>query len=162
MTALDITHDPRNGVDTYLIADHLRTRQDPRIKYVISNGRIWSSETSPFVWRMYTGSNPHRSHIHISVKASKAHYDNKAPWDLGGRGPVGVDEPKPVLRRNDRGEWVKMVQTLLKIAVYGIFGPKTEAAVREFQASADLKIDGIVGPLTWAELEKLEQDPMKE
>ena len=36
----------------------------------------------------------------------------------------------------------------------GIFGPKTKTAVVEFQQSAGLTQDGIVGPLTWAKLEQ--------
>jgi len=36
----------------------------------------------------------------------------------------------------------------------GIFGPKTQARVREFQQDYGLAADGIVGPLTWAELER--------
>jgi peptidoglycan hydrolase-like protein with peptidoglycan-binding domain len=35
----------------------------------------------------------------------------------------------------------------------GSFGPQTEAAVKEFQQSAGLTVDGIVGPLTWGALE---------
>ena len=36
----------------------------------------------------------------------------------------------------------------------GSFGPKTEAAVKEFQQEAGLTVDGIVGPLTWAALQE--------
>jgi peptidoglycan hydrolase-like protein with peptidoglycan-binding domain len=35
------------------------------------------------------------------------------------------------------------------IAVDGDFGPLTEQAVRDFQASEDIDSDGIVGPITW-------------
>ena len=66
------------------------------------------------------------------------------------------------MRRNDRGEYVKLVQTLLKQEVDGIFGPRTDNAVKLFQASTGLKADGIVGPLTWAELDKLDDNPLKE
>jgi hypothetical protein len=34
----------------------------------------------------------------------------------------------------------------------GVFGPRTEAAVRAFQTGAGLDEDGIVGTATWSEL----------
>ena len=34
----------------------------------------------------------------------------------------------------------------------GVYGPKTEAAVRAFQSVSGLVVDGIVGPRTWAKL----------
>jgi peptidoglycan hydrolase-like protein with peptidoglycan-binding domain len=36
--------------------------------------------------------------------------------------------------------------------VDGIFGPKTEAAVRGFQQNENLAVDGIVGKQTWTAL----------
>lgn len=62
--------------------------------------------------------------------------------------------PLPVLRRGARGSHVKTVQTALGVAVDGIFGPRTERAVRIFQQTNSLAADGIVGPVTWAAIDK--------
>jgi len=40
------------------------------------------------------------------------------------------------------------------LKVDGVFGPRTEAAVRRYQASVGIGIDGIVGIHTWAALER--------
>jgi murein L,D-transpeptidase YcbB/YkuD len=38
------------------------------------------------------------------------------------------------------------------VAVDGLFGPETEAAVRAYQREKGLAVDGIVGPNTWRAL----------
>lgn len=78
--AVDLTHDPAHGFDSWQFADVLRRNQDRRIKYCISNGRIFSSTTSPWAWRKYTGANAHAHHVHISVVDDPALYDSAAPW----------------------------------------------------------------------------------
>lgn len=61
--------------------------------------------------------------------------------------------PGVLLKRGSRGTWVKRVQWQLGgLAVDGIFGPKTEAAVKAFQKKAGIAVDGIVGPVTWKKL----------
>jgi hypothetical protein len=80
--AMDLTHDPAHGFNSYDFAELLRQRKDPRAKYVISNRRIWSSSVSPYEWRGYYGSNPHDRHVHISV-VPDARADDTRPWDLG-------------------------------------------------------------------------------
>ena len=65
--------------------------------------------------------------------------------------------PWPVVGRGTRRFPVRPLQQLLRarnhpVAVDGIFGPNTEAAVRAFQQSAGVASDGIVGPQTWPKL----------
>lgn len=57
-----------------------------------------------------------------------------------------------ILKKGDKGEEVKTLQRLLKVTVDGDFGPKTEAAVKQFQKEKGLDVDGIVGPKTWKAL----------
>lgn len=68
-----------------------------------------------------------------------------------------------VLKRGSRGNDVKAMQYFLafvayfndripNIAVDGIFGPATEAAVKAFQREYGLTVDGIVGRNTWNRL----------
>ena len=64
------------------------------------------------------------------------------------------------VRQGSQGEAVRGVQSQFQarnlsgdpskgLQVDGIFGPKTDAAVRGFQQAAGLAVDGIVGPNTW-------------
>ncbi len=57
-----------------------------------------------------------------------------------------------LLTSGSSGNRVEMVQEKLDITTDGIFGPETEAAVKEFQRNNDLKVDGVVGPETWGAL----------
>lgn len=90
--AVDLTHDPEHGFDSWKFADVLRQNQDRRLKYVISNGRIFSSTTNPWTWRKYTGANAHAHHVHISVVDDAAIYDSDSPWMIVG---LGVAQPTP-------------------------------------------------------------------
>lgn len=58
-----------------------------------------------------------------------------------------------LLKKGDNNENVKLMQQKLGIepAVTN-FGPKTEAAVKAWQAAHGLAADGIVGPATWAKI----------
>lgn len=69
--------------------------------------------------------------------------DNLLPWPEVQKG--AKEHPAPTLQYllRARGNTV---------AVDGIFGPKTEAAVRSFQRDQGLSVDGIVGPRTWSAL----------
>ena len=70
---------------------------------------------------------------------------------------AGSVSPWPLVRRGDQQHPVQTLQYLLRarghtVAADGIFGPKTESAVRAFQQEKNLSVDGIVGPNTWSAL----------
>jgi peptidoglycan hydrolase-like protein with peptidoglycan-binding domain len=65
--------------------------------------------------------------------------------------------PWPLVKQGERAFPVRPLQQLLRarnhpVAVDGIFGPRTKAAVEAFQRSNGLAADGIVGPRTWPKL----------
>lgn len=86
VSAVDITHDAAGGCSAETLAQSLQSGRDPRVKYVIWNRRIMSSYaqggTAPWVWRSYSGSNPHTKHVHISLNSDKSDYDSTAPWRI--------------------------------------------------------------------------------
>ena len=79
--AIDITHDPTNGVQGQRLANDVIAELDRRgvRGYVIHAGRIRSTYVQRGVWRRYGGSNPHNTHVHVSVLNG---YDNTATWSL--------------------------------------------------------------------------------
>ncbi len=57
---------------------------------------------------------------------------------------------RPMLRRGNRGPFVKEWQTIVKTTkIDGIFGPETEKMTKAWQKAHNLKVDGKVGPETW-------------
>ncbi len=69
-------------------------------------------------------------------------------------GQVPYPGPPP-LRRGSTGPDVLRVQQALRMDCSsgpGVFGPKTEAAVKQFQQQVGLEADGVVGPRTWSAL----------
>lgn len=75
--------------------------------------------------------------------------------------PVPTPPPTqvcPVLRRGDRGEAVRRLQTLLLNKgispgpIDGIFGSNTERAVRTFQSQSGLPVTGVATVATWTAL----------
>jgi peptidoglycan hydrolase-like protein with peptidoglycan-binding domain len=64
---------------------------------------------------------------------------------------AGSIQPFPLVRSGGREHPVRTLQHLLRarnhpVTVDGIFGAKTDAAVRAFQMDKHLAVDGIVGP----------------
>jgi peptidoglycan hydrolase-like protein with peptidoglycan-binding domain len=76
-------------------------------------------------------------------------------WPLVFEAPFVTPEPKPefaTIRLGSKGELVKFLQLRLGLVDDGVFGPKTEAAVKAFQKQYGLTPDGVVGPRTWEKL----------
>ena len=90
--AVDLTHDPAAGVDCATIYQMLQ--QDKRVKYLIHNGHIWFPGRGS---KVYTGSNKHEKHLHISIKPEFA--KDTSPW-FGWMGkPKRVNKVKARLTR---------------------------------------------------------------
>lgn len=71
--AVDVTHDPVFGIDCAFA--FIKLQQDPRVKYLIFAGKIWSKEKGN---KDYTGPNKHNKHLHISIKETCG--DDTSPW----------------------------------------------------------------------------------
>lgn len=107
--AIDITHDPKNGVDCDDITESLVASKDARLKYLIWDRKIVSGSVgpSPWVWRPYTGSNPHDKHFHLSVVATNQ-ADSTREWEIG----MDWDKLEKLLRKVVREEVVKQRRLL--------------------------------------------------
>lgn len=89
---------------------------------------------------------------------------NKYGLEKYDTGKVIIDEDNvdtynhPVLKKGSRNEAVRAWQIFLNLHGYqcgaadGIFGTKTETAVKKWQKANGLVADGIIGPKTWASL----------
>lgn len=181
VTAIDVDRDIAPGFTSRDLAEWLRLRRDPRVKYVISRGQMFSSYANnsrkAWEWGPYTGSNSHTEHMHISVLDKETLFDSQKPWGLVGAvanpnpppAPPHVALPLPIptpgvrqtLRLGSAGPDVAYLQRMLGApAGYvgkwddGDFGPKTRDAVKAFQQRAGIDQSGVVDQPTWAALEE--------
>ena len=110
-------------------------------------------------------------HIHLEVNRETWHWDTSIEDRLTS-GPPAAAAASPTFtaaqvppypgsstRRGSKAKArVKQIQQALSDKGYnvgpvdGMFGPMTDAAVRDFQKDAGEYVDGIVGPKTWAAL----------
>ena len=141
VTARDFTDDPAHGLDCRRLADALQQARDSRVKYVIWNRRIMSGAggPAPWLWRAYSGPNPHTRHLHLSVVADKRCRD-ASPWML-----PGLAEPDwrslPVLEYGMRNnpqvkrlqEWLVRMYRYCDFPATGNYLDGTAAGLAEFQ-----------------------------
>ena len=95
-----------------------------------------------------------------SIEAGEPPTEGELPPIPPGTTPPGTNEPKPVLGKGDHGPWVSELQADLNqelagcnLQVDGDFGSMTDEAVRDYQGSRGLDVDGIVGEQTWNALD---------
>lgn len=105
--AFDITCDgiPHNDVAEWI--RHLGANGDRRLAnggYVIHERKI-ASAIQQWVWRPYPGSDPHTSHIHVSVSILEEGFDALWPWVWPSASqPRKRDNmPKPILVQDEQG-----------------------------------------------------------
>jgi hypothetical protein len=147
VTAIDITHSPGDGADMGALTEAIRLTRHPAVKYVIFNRRIFASYSRLYrpawTWGIYTGTNGHTGHCHISVLADN--YDDSTPW------PVEAGEDDDMLKRGQpQSADVARFQDALVDTGYaswskpsdGVYGGDTAAAVAAAQADIGFVING--------------------
>jgi hypothetical protein len=171
----------KDGIRAAWLAEQLRKlgeAGDKRLAnggYIIYNGRITSPDFKR--WLKYTGRNSHKSHIHVSFSRQRSGFDSGGAWHFlrvpdqpspstpkpRPKPPTPKPSPtgRPTIRQGSTGRHVRDLQAHLRrvyplyagnLAVDGVFGPSTRAAVVEFQRRARIPADGVVGPQTWHKL----------
>lgn len=82
--AVDLDEDLAPGLDMRGFAERLRLGRDRRIKYVIYEGRMFSSYATAtrraWEWGPYSGVNAHLHHLHLSILNSDTAENDVSPW----------------------------------------------------------------------------------
>lgn len=175
--ALDVDVD---GIDAAWCAEHVRqvgAAGDARLNgggYVIFNRRI-ASEQGGWGWRVYTGTDPHTSHIHVSVSRTKSGYDLETGWGVSGQQVVtptttttgttadaditfeefqkGAKPGSRPLKVGCAGDDVAFLQRFIGgLDDDGFYGSSTVARVRWYQTMRGIAVTGVAGPEVWAQI----------
>lgn len=122
-------------------------------------GQDWNSPKDPMHFQLNLAEGNPRN----AAFAAKLRGGYLGIWTSGGPDPAPAPNPAPIntgalLQYGSTGPAVAVLQTGfnkvfpsypgLPLAVDGDFGPRTQAAVREFQRRVGIDADGIVGPIT--------------
>jgi hypothetical protein len=109
VTAGDFPDRPDLGLDARRVLDDIRRSRDPRVKYGISHGQMFSSyATSSFpawAWRPYRGDDGHWTHGHLSV-VGDARADGEQPWAIGPEEDMNQEQWETLQRVNLTLGWL--------------------------------------------------------
>ena len=128
------------------------------IQGLIHNRLQWFCHNSTG-WRSYSGQNPHIDHIHwertVNMELSAARIVQlfQGPAPTGNHLITGQE-----VKLGSVGSPTRHVQSRLnahgfKLSTDGECGPKTVAAIRQFQALAGIQVDGEAGKVTQGRLQ---------
>ena len=143
------------------------------IMYIIWNHKMWRAYDPARGWAPYTGPVPHTDHIHFSFSWDGAY--GRTSWWTGKAlttvSPGPASTPKPttppqtpsavysLLIQGATGPDVALAQKVIGVTADGVFGPKTAAALRTWQAAHGVKVTGQLDPATWAKMVALKLIP---
>lgn len=113
------------GIPAQAVVDRLHALAVAGDKRMVGGYLIWNrriaSHTHAWVWRAYTGADPHNLHFHMSCTYEAA-CDSTAPWGVV---PTTTEEPDMPLTAEDK-QWIKQT---VKDEVYGIVTAQLDAQV---------------------------------
>ena len=95
VNAIDIT---ASGIDTGKLINAAKAH--PSVRYIIHRGRIMNRDIGNFQSRHYSGSNPHNTHVHISIYQTKTAEQRDRSWGIA----KGAPSPKPAPKPTPAGE----------------------------------------------------------
>lgn len=96
-----------------------------------------------------TSKNYHSWIARLQEECNKQGFSNQKVDGIAGPNTLNGS---PIVRRGARGNITKLIQEKLGIIADGIFGANTEVAVKNYQRTNGLSVDGIVGRNTWRKL----------
>lgn len=155
VTAWDCTNDPADGCDTWLLSETLRVNRDKRIRYVISNQKVFSSyatsSRAAWTWGPYSGVNPHTGHCHIQVLDEKIS-DTSTAWNLEGFDMPTADEIAAKVWTYNSGTSSAPVPTVKRLndAATQVLLSQVQADLNDVRAELELqdaKLDQILALL---------------
>lgn len=132
--AADLTHDPARGMDAHGWARWLAERRDPRVKYIISNRRIWQPATG---WSGYGGANPHTAHVHVSIRSGSRWENDVSSWFAGWFAPTITEHIPTPMEDDDMKAHLVQCETVAA-GVWLAFG-NTRTGVPDMAALADVQ-----------------------